>query len=702
MTWPFFSRSPKAARRLKASPPVRRARPTLESLEDRVVPSLLVPDYNSLPGAQAMLYLDFDGDFQSQWGSYTNITTPAFDTDGDPTTFTQSELSAIHDVWARVAEDYAPFNINVTTVDPGSYPDGVALKVVIGGDGAWFGGGGGVSDVGSFSNVAPNVSFVFSVNLLNVPKYVGDAAAHEAGHAFGLDHQSQYDATGNKVYEYSYGPWDDTAPTMGYSYPATRSLWWYGTSAVSSTTYQNDMAVIAGSANGFGYRTDDHGDSAATATPLAVGAGGAVSGSGVIERMTDFDYFSFSTAAGTITLSVNVPTPYNNLDARLELYDASGNLVASADPSGSYSASITYSAAAGSYSLVVASHGLSANATSTNYGFDVGQYSVSGTIVQTGTSAPAAPSNLSASAASSSAINLSWTDSSSNEDGFQVERLVGGTWTQVGVVGANVTSWQDTGLVADTTYSYRVRAYNAAGESAYSNTASATTSSPASAPSAPTNLDASAKNKGRTRVNLTWTDTSTNETGFYLDRSADGGATWVRIADLAANATAYTDDSVSSGSYQYRVSAYNTAGSSAYSNVVSVTLGGGGKHGHAKALALSEADLPAGPLSDVIGGLNELSESMGKLAGVANRLPDLAPAGTRQAGRPAALASADAVGNTARSGGQSPGANSDLVGLLSDPQRGVRSVAPHADGSELEASEFDPFIVLIGPDWLVG
>jgi hypothetical protein len=277
MAW-FFSRR-------KPSQPERRCRPTLEALEDR-----LVPAYSSLPGAPATLYLDFDGDFESQWASSTNITTPAFDTDGNPGSFSASELTAIHDVWAYVAEDYAPFNINVTTADPGSYPDGVALKVVVGGDGLWTGGTfGGISYVGAFTNSTPNVSFVFPPNLANTTRYIADAAAHEAGHAFGLDHQSEY-AGETLVTAYSSGPGDDTAPLMGLSYVATRSLWWYGTSRESPTTFQNDMEVIASSANGFGYRADDHGDTAEAPTALTVSSSGAFSASGVIEKMTDLDY----------------------------------------------------------------------------------------------------------------------------------------------------------------------------------------------------------------------------------------------------------------------------------------------------------------------------------------------------------------------------------------------------------------------------
>jgi len=92
--------------------------------------------------------------------------------------------------------------------------------------------------------------------------------------------------------------------------------------------------------------------------------------------------------------------------------------------------------------------------------------------------APAAPSNLSATPVSRTQINLSWTDTSTNEDGFKIERCAGSTCTnfvQTGTVGANVTSIANTGLTRNTTYRYRVRAYNAGGDSAYSNIVTATT-----------------------------------------------------------------------------------------------------------------------------------------------------------------------------------------------------------------------------------
>jgi hypothetical protein len=91
---------------------------------------------------------------------------------------------------------------------------------------------------------------------------------------------------------------------------------------------------------------------------------------------------------------------------------------------------------------------------------------------------PDPPSNLVASAASSSQIKLSWTDNSSFEDGSKIERWNGSSYSQINTVGANVATYTDTGLTASTTYYYRVRAYNGAGDSGYSNESSATTLAP--------------------------------------------------------------------------------------------------------------------------------------------------------------------------------------------------------------------------------
>ncbi len=98
-------------------------------------------------------------------------------------------------------------------------------------------------------------------------------------------------------------------------------------------------------------------------------------------------------------------------------------------------------------------------------------------IPQAPPSPPAAPSGLSAMAVSKSQINLSWTNPvGNNEDGFKIERSTNGSnFSQIATVGKNVTAYQSTGLSRNTTYYYRVRAYNAGGNSGYSSTASAKT-----------------------------------------------------------------------------------------------------------------------------------------------------------------------------------------------------------------------------------
>lgn len=170
---------------------------------------------------------------------------------------------------------------------------------------------------------------------------------------------------------------------------------------------------------------------------------------------------------------------------------------------------------------------------------------------------PDAPSGLTASESGTNQINLSWTDNSDNESEFRIERDSGGGFTQIDTVDANSTSYSDTGLSSNTTYTYRVRACNTNGCSNYSNQDSATTAH--NPPSAPSNLTATAISSSR--IDLSWTDNSSNEDEFRIYRAG------TQIDTVGANTTTYSDTGLSSDtSYCYEVQACNTGGCSSFSN----------------------------------------------------------------------------------------------------------------------------------------
>ena len=188
-------------------------------------------------------------------------------------------------------------------------------------------------------------------------------------------------------------------------------------------------------------------------------------------------------------------------------------------------------------------------------------------IVSTGT--PAAPANLSASRISASRIDLSWTDNAGNETGFKIERKAGtGSYSQIATVGANVTTFSNTGLADNTQYTYRVRANNNAGDSAYSNEATASTGL---VPNAPTNLVATTVSSSR--IDLSWTDNAGNETGFKIERKTGTGS-YSQIATVGANVTTFSNTGLADNTqYTYRVWAHNAAGDSAYSNETTALTG---------------------------------------------------------------------------------------------------------------------------------
>ena len=155
---------------------------------------------SSYPGASAVILLDFNGHYVTgtMWNVYGAYTCNSSGLNN----------AAITEVFNRVAEDYRPFNINVTT-DETKYnaaPANRRIRVVITTSYEWYGNGaGGVAYLNSFTWGDNSPCFVFS-SLLNLSvKNIAEAASHEAGHTLGLRHQSSYDGNCVKTSDYNWG-----------------------------------------------------------------------------------------------------------------------------------------------------------------------------------------------------------------------------------------------------------------------------------------------------------------------------------------------------------------------------------------------------------------------------------------------------------------------------------------------------------------
>jgi fibronectin type 3 domain-containing protein len=184
---------------------------------------------------------------------------------------------------------------------------------------------------------------------------------------------------------------------------------------------------------------------------------------------------------------------------------------------------------------------------------------------------PADPTGLTAALAAGPQVSLSWTDNAVDETGFVVERADnGGAFAQIATPaafnGTGTVTYVDATVSLGSSYAYRVAAVSLAGQSGWSNTASADVSVPAD----PTNLAAVLDTASH--VALGWTDNANNEAGYFVERSTDG-VNFSPLASLAADAASYTDIGVTAGSsYTYRVYAANALGSSGFSNTASITM----------------------------------------------------------------------------------------------------------------------------------
>ena len=271
------------------------------------------------PASAGVILLDFDGQVVS--GTSWNYSGPI---NCAPANLSSANVAIIVD---RLSNDYSPFNMTVTT-DENIYNAANINKrtrVIITETWQWFGQAGGTAMIGSFTDGSETPCFVFSSLLNYNVKNISEAASHEAGHTLGLRHMSVYDANGVKISEYNYGQGSGEtgwAPIMGCAYSQNLSLWHKGTNSVSSTTIQDDPAVIS---SVVGYKTDDYSNTITNATPLSSSV------NGIRNNSSDIDFFSVNiTTMKTVTaIPFNVGSGNQGADEDLilKVYNAQGSLL---------------------------------------------------------------------------------------------------------------------------------------------------------------------------------------------------------------------------------------------------------------------------------------------------------------------------------------------------------------------------------------
>lgn len=322
---------------------------------------------HSRPGATAKLYLNFKGKTVSNtyWnqkytgGSSFNAT--PYSMDGDPA-FNDQELAEIRATWLAMAEDYAAFNVDVTTEAPAQRPSSRYLELLFTANYQWLPDlAGGICTMGGFNGGdSVNVCFVFPDRLGNTGKNMAEAGSHEAGHGFGLWHWGVFNGS-TEVYSYYSGASDHVwAPLMGVGYYAAVTTWSRGEYPNAGTSLgagqtQDDVATIHQSVGSV--PADDHGSSLATATRLS-SASGLIDFLGILGQGGDTDVFRIDSGTGDLSVQV-VPAAFNpNADFRLRILSASGGILAESNPNAVAEASgLLYNVPAGAYYLEVTSVG---------------------------------------------------------------------------------------------------------------------------------------------------------------------------------------------------------------------------------------------------------------------------------------------------------------------------------------------------------
>ncbi|MCC2616161.1 fibronectin type III domain-containing protein [Aestuariibacter halophilus] len=579
---------------------------------EATLPPVDVFRLHSNPGSSNTIFLDFNGGLISQraWGGGASYDAEPYDLDGNPFDFNATERARIHEIWTRIADDFAAFDVNVTTEAPSSFGPNTGWLLFTkdtdaNGNAMPSQGAGGVAYVGVWgrSNYTYYQPALVYYNRLGsgASTYMAEAGSHEMGHNFGLSH----DGTSTVSYFRGLGADNEPsswAPIMGVGYAKNVTQWSRG-EYPDANQLQDDIAIITGK---LGDSADSEGTSA-TPVALVLDANGQFSASnreldpgntltdnkGTVQ-ISDSDWFQFSAGSGPAEFRA---TPAwdaftrstrrgANLDIGLRLYDASGALIAEATDDYETNVVLSTTLAQGLYVLeVFGSEGIYAS----DYGSQ-GHYYLNGQVtVGVADTTPPDPNPMSFAQlpVATGPYDITMTAVTAVDDqGGTVSYHFSCSADGQGCVDS---SWQSSAtytasnLQPQTEYCYAVSARDISGNVTVASAAACATTDaappPVTPPAAPQNLQVVDGQDGT--ASLSWTDASDNETGFEVEREKQHkNGRWQSlqvVAVLDAETQSYVDLS-GEGSFRYRVRAVNTSGGSAWTpwQQVTVTAADGG------------------------------------------------------------------------------------------------------------------------------